>query len=114
MNVSNFPHDQLLARRSPMRTIATIGKPTWIGLCLVPLLGLLGCQGGMSRPTAAGGGYEVWITDQSDKAKESGGYLYIYDGATLSADPTGAKPKVTMDLAGDVNRLCQEATQRPV
>ena len=25
--------------------------------------------------------YEVWVTDQSDTGKESGGYLYIYDGA---------------------------------
>jgi hypothetical protein len=80
---------------------------------LVLLVGTLGCQGAASRP-AASGGYEVWATDQSDTAKESGGYLYIYDGADLAADPSGAKPKVTMDMAGDVNRLCEEATKKPV
>jgi hypothetical protein len=58
--------------------------------------------------------YEVWLTDQSDTAKESGGYLYIYDGAELTANPSGAKPKVTMDLAGEVNTFCQEATKKPV
>lgn len=58
--------------------------------------------------------YEVWVTDQSDTAKESGGYLYIYDGAELTASPSGAKPKVTIDLGGEVNSFCQEATKKPV
>ena len=31
--------------------------------------------------------YEVWLTDQSDTGKESGGLLYIYDGAQLAANP---------------------------
>ena len=58
--------------------------------------------------------YEVWITDQSDTAKESGGYLYIYDGAKLAANPAQAKPEVTIDLAGEVGKLCEQATQKPV
>ncbi len=58
--------------------------------------------------------YEVWLADQSDTGKESGGYLYIYDGAQLAADPSGAKPTVTMDLSGEVNKLCEEATKKPV
>ncbi|MSR25193.1 MAG: hypothetical protein EXR96_08930 [Nitrospiraceae bacterium] len=58
--------------------------------------------------------YEVWLADQSDTGKESGGYLHIYDGAQLAADPSGAKPTVTMDLSGDVNKLCEEATKKPV
>lgn len=58
--------------------------------------------------------YEVWLTDQSDTGKESGGYLYIYDGAQLAANPSGAKPTVTMDLSGEVNKLCEEATKKPV
>lgn len=33
--------------------------------------------------------YEVWLADQSDTGKESGGYLYIYDGAQLAANPSG-------------------------
>ena len=34
--------------------------------------------------------YEVWLTDQSDTGKESGGFLYIYDGAQLAANPSSA------------------------
>ena len=58
--------------------------------------------------------YEVWITDQSDTAKESGGYLHIYDGAQLAAGPASAKPKKTVDFGGDLNKFCQDATQKPV
>lgn len=57
--------------------------------------------------------YEVWVTDQSDTAQESGGYLHIYDGAQLAADPSSAKP-TTVDLGGDVNKFCVEATKKPV
>ena len=39
-----------------------------------------------------GAAYEVWLTDQSDSAKDSGGYLHIYDGAQLAAKPSSAKP----------------------
>ena len=58
--------------------------------------------------------FEVWITDQSDTGKERGGFLYIYDGAQLAANPAAAKPTVTMDLAGDVNTFCEEATKKAV
>lgn len=58
--------------------------------------------------------YEVWITDQSDTAKESGGFLYIYDGAQLAANPSSAKPAVTIDLAGEINKFCEAATKKPV
>src|SRR5574341_733371 len=56
--------------------------------------------------------YEVWLTDQSDTGKESGGFLYIYDGAQLAANPTATKPAVTIDFAGDVNKMCEHATQQ--
>jgi hypothetical protein len=65
----------------------------------------------MAAPANA---YEVWLADQSDTGKESGGYLHIYDGARLAANPSAAKPTVTIDLAGDVNKLCEEATKKPV
>src|SRR5574341_2399425 len=58
--------------------------------------------------------YEVWLADQSDTGKESGGYLYISDGAQLAANPSGAKPAGTMDLSGEVHKLCEEATKKPV
>ncbi len=64
------------------------------------------------RPLA--NAYEVWITDQSDTAKESGGYLYIYDGAQLAANPSAAKPAVTIDFSGEINKFCQEATKKAV
>jgi hypothetical protein len=57
--------------------------------------------------------YEVWLTDQSDTAKESGGFLYIYDGAQLAANPAAAKPQ-TIDLGAEINTFCQEATKKAV
>lgn len=58
--------------------------------------------------------YEVWLTDQSDTGKESGGFLYIYDGAQLAANPASAKPAETIDFAGDIGKFCEEATKKPV
>ncbi len=58
--------------------------------------------------------YEVWLADQSDSAKESGGFLYVYDGAKLAADPAKAQPEVTLDLGKEVNDFCQKATQKAV
>lgn len=58
--------------------------------------------------------YEVWLTDQSDTAKESGGFLYIYDGAALAANPAAAKPTATIDLSGEINTFCEAATKKPV
>ena len=58
--------------------------------------------------------YEVWLTDQSDTGKESGGFLYIYDGAQLAANPTSAKPTQTIDFAGEIGKFCEEATKKAV
>lgn len=58
--------------------------------------------------------YEVWLTDQSDTAKESGGFLHIYDGAALGANPATAKPAVTIDLSGEINTFCEAATKKAV
>ncbi|HMF85459.1 MAG TPA: hypothetical protein VK598_03825, partial [Nitrospiraceae bacterium] len=66
--------------------------------------------GGMAPALA----YEVWLTDQSDTGKESGGFLYIYDGAALAANPAAAKPAVTIDLSGEINTFCEAATKKPV
>ena len=66
--------------------------------------------GGMAPASA----YEVWLTDQSDTGKESGGFLYIYDGAALAANPAAAKPAVTIDLSGEINTFCEAATKKPV
>lgn len=63
---------------------------------------------------ASASAYEVWLTDQSDTAKESGGFLYIYDGAALVANPAAAKPAVTIDLSGEINTFCEAATKKPV
>ena len=61
-----------------------------------------------------GAAYEVWLTDQSDTGKESGGYLYIYDGAQLAANASSAKPAQTIDFSGDLGKFCEEATKKPV
>ena len=58
--------------------------------------------------------YEVWVTDQSDTGKESGGYLHIYDGAKLAADPASAKPSQTIDLSGEIGKFCEDATKKAV
>jgi hypothetical protein len=58
--------------------------------------------------------YEVWLTDQSDTGKESGGFLYIYDGAQLAANPSTAKPAQTVDFAGEIGKFCEEATKKAV
>ena len=63
---------------------------------------------------SSAGAYEVWLTDQSDTAKESGGYLYIYDGKQLSENPSAATPTVTIDFSGDIGKFCEDATKKPV
>lgn len=71
----------------------------------------LGAAFGSGAPVSA---YEVWLTDQSDTGKESGGYLHIYDGAQLAANPASAKPTMTIDFAGDIGKFCEEATKKAV
>jgi hypothetical protein len=66
---------------------------------------------GTSAPASA---YEVWLTDQSDTGKDTGGFLYIYDGAQLAANPSAAKPSQTIDFSGDIGKFCEEATKKPV
>ena len=78
-----------------------------VGLIVVAWIAWIGSS-------APAGAYEVWITDQSDTGKESGGYLYIYDGDKLAADPANAKPAVTIDFSGEINKLCEDATKKPV
>lgn len=58
--------------------------------------------------------YEVWVADQSDTGKESGGYLHIFDGANLTANPASAKPAQTIDLAGEIGTFCENATKKAV
>src|SRR6185503_6452233 len=65
-----------------------------------------------TAPQAAA--YEVWLTDQSDTGKESGGFLYVYDGAQLTENPSAAKPTQTIDFSGDLGKFCEEATKKPV
>ncbi len=58
--------------------------------------------------------YEVWLSEQSDTGQKSGGYLYVFDGNELVSNPSGAKPKVTIDFAGEINKLCRDATKKSV
>lgn len=73
-----------------------------VGLCFVAL----------TVPAAEA--YEVWLTDQSDTGKESGGFLYVYDGAQLAANPTTAKPAQTIDFSGEIGKFCEQATKKAV
>lgn len=88
--------------------VPTASMSRWWSGGLILLTLSLG--GGIPSATA----YEVWLTDQSDTGKESGGFLYIYDGAQLSANPSTAKPTQTIDFSGDLGKFCEEATKKPV
>jgi hypothetical protein len=68
---------------------------------------------GAGSPPAARA-YEVWATDQSDTAKESGGVLYIYDGQQLATNPAAARPAATIDFGKEIGAYCQEKTGRAV
>lgn len=80
---------------------------------IISVMGLI-CAGLLIAGVSPAGSYEVWLTDQSDTAKESGGFLYVYDGAQLAANPSAAKPAQTVDFAGDIGKFCEEATKKPV
>jgi hypothetical protein len=90
-----------------MKLPATSTLEWWLQALVLILFSL----GGGIGPAAA---YEVWLTDQSDTGKESGGFLYVYDGAQLSANPGTAKPTQTIDFSGDLGKFCEEATKKPV
>lgn len=77
-------------------------------LCVAVLLASLAVA------ASAAQAYEVWITDQSDTGKENGGFLHIYDGAKLAANPVSAKPLQTIDLSGEINKFCEDATKKAV
>ncbi|MEC4890307.1 MAG: hypothetical protein RI101_09640 [Nitrospira sp.] len=89
-------------RARAARAVQACGLGAWA------LMGVM-----MAQPNAASA-YEVWLTDQSDTGKESGGYLHIYDGAQLAANPATAKPMTTIDFSGEIGKFCEEATKKPV
>ena len=83
-------------------------------LLILLIVTVVAAAGAALGPADSVSAYEVWLTDQSDTGKDSGGYLYIYDGAQLAANPSGAKPATTIDLSGEINKFCEEATKKPV
>ncbi|MBI4002159.1 MAG: hypothetical protein HY348_10285 [Nitrospira defluvii] len=93
-----------------LRTIRAYARGLLIPLSVAVMVAT-GAACGLADAVSA---YEVWLTDQSDTGKDSGGYLYIYDGAQLAANPSGAKPTTTLDLSGEINKFCEEATKKPV
>jgi hypothetical protein len=91
--------------------VANRGLPRLVlAIAASALVGAGAGIGGMAPASA----YEVWLTDQSDTGKENGGFLYIYDGAALAANPATTKPAVTVDLSGEINTFCEAATKKPV
>lgn len=69
---------------------------------------------GLGAPAPDAEAYEVWVADQSDTGTDSGGYLHVFDGAALAADPAGARPSATYDLAKVANDFCHKATGKNV
>ena len=76
---------------------------------MIPLVVL-----GMIATFSPAQGYEIWLTDQSDTADKSGGYLYVYDGAQLAANPGQAQPTKKIDLSKEVNSFCKKETGKAV
>ncbi|MBI4401587.1 MAG: hypothetical protein HY581_08140 [Nitrospirae bacterium] len=97
-----------------MSMASAIQRRNLMGLFLTISLSLLMGLSVVSGPSSTAYAYEVWITDQSDTAPESGGFLYIYDGAKLAANPSGTKPTVTIDIGGEINKFCENATKKKV
>ena len=93
-----------------MRRTGATGRTAMFAIMIGGCVALAAALGS-SAPASA---YEVWLTDQSDTGKESGGYLHIYDGAQLAANPASAKPTMTIDFAGDIGKFCEEATKKAV
>ncbi len=93
-----------------MRQAGATGQAAMFAMVVGGCVTLGATIGGGSTASA----YEVWLTDQSDTGKESGGYLHIYDGAQLAANPASAKPTMTIDFAGDIGKFCEEATKKAV
>ena len=60
-----------------MSRSATIRNGTLVRLCFAVSLALLVDVSLPATLPSTAYAYEVWITDQSDTAKESGGFLYI-------------------------------------
>ena len=94
-----------------MKMRFTIHAGSRIRLLVMPLALLAAVASGLSSAADA---YGVWITDQSDTGKDSGGFLYIYNGGKLAAKPSETKPVLALDLAGDVGKFCEDATKKPV
>lgn len=97
-----------------MQYRSTMARSVSIDVRFVLFVALFTVFGATGPVVSLATAYEVWLTDQSDTAKESGGFLYIYDGAQLAANPSGAKPTITMDLGGEINTFCMEATKKAV
>jgi len=58
--------------------------------------------------------YEIWLTDQSDTAEKSGGYLYVFDGAQLASNAGQSQPTHKIDLSGEINAFCKKETGKAV
>src|SRR5688572_10693271 len=72
-----------IIRRLSMKMRFTIHAGSRIRLLVMPLALLAAVAWGLTSTADA---YEVWITDQSDTGKDSGGFLYIYNGGKLAAN----------------------------
>jgi DNA-binding beta-propeller fold protein YncE len=58
---------------------------------------------------SGGGGYEVWLVDQSDSVADGGGRMHIFRGAALEADAADAGAEV-VDLGAETRSLCLAQT----
>ncbi len=69
----------------------------------------------LSRDAGEGGGFEVWVADQSDTRPGFGGTLHIFNGADLMGrDASKAEPITRLDLAWLREGVCAATGKNPV
>lgn len=94
-----------------MKMQCTVHAGSRVRLLVMPLALLAAVVWGLCSAADA---YQVWVTDQSDTGKDTGGFLYIYNGGKLAAKPSEAQPDYALDLAGDVRKFCEDSTKKPI
>jgi DNA-binding beta-propeller fold protein YncE len=79
-----------------------------MGTALVAALALVG---GLVPAVVAGGGYEVWLIDQSNTRPDGGGTLYIYPDSEVNGVGKGRTAAAeVIDLGAGARDLCLEQT----
>jgi hypothetical protein len=80
-----------------------------VALVCTAVVAVVGTAGATSDRHGKRGAYEVWLIDQEDRFEAGAGTLHIFNGDELTDDASAAEPE-SIDLAGEMTRLCEERT----